>query len=100
MNPKIFGAFLVGLVVASGITYYLVKPPDPAPAKAPQQTAVQAPAPAEATSPPPVSSEPPVADSSPKPPEPAPVSRSTPCRTAPFSQPPNSPRSRLNCATK
>lgn len=83
MNPKIFGAFLAGLVVASGITYYLVKPPEPAPAKTAQQTAVQAPAPAEATpAPPPVTSEPPVVDSSLKTaPEPAPAKPSPTIRT-------------------
>ena len=72
MNPKIFGAFLAGLVVASGITYYLVKPPEPAPVKTQQQAAAPAapetvpPAPAEATTP-----AEPVADSSATVPEPA-----------------------------
>lgn len=83
MNPKIFGAFLAGLVVASGITYYLVKPPEPAPAKTAQQAAVQAPAPAEATPAPPVTAEPPVADSSAKAtaPEPVPSKPSPTIRT-------------------
>ncbi len=65
MNGKLFVAFLVGLVVASGVTYYLTSKPEPAkpaavaqtsnaPAQAPaDQTITPAPVPAQQATPPP-----------------------------------------------
>ena len=44
MNPKLFGAFLVGLAVASGVTYYLMSKPEPAKTAAVQTATTPAPA--------------------------------------------------------